>query len=261
MKKLTASIIFFYVAVSLFSIDIDAVKSLDDTEFPLTHNIVLKNGDVPELTLLPEVSGAERIRQHFSELQPEVTVEKLFRLSLEADESFSVNDVFLKLANIFGNPKTQMKYLYRSSRAKKIVPLIDEAYICNYQGTKMPPLTFSMSDIPGTFQYFQYVDEFSFTGMVMKISLDITEECLYVTLTNAESLNYWIIPLIPKESMYTDNFIFFIDNSLYLYSIAQLLRDVPFKKVGPYTIRPAGMIGKRMDVMTNWIKGELALAQ
>jgi hypothetical protein len=57
--------------------------------------------------------------------------------------------------------------------------------------------------------------------------------------------------------MYVNNFFFVEGKNLYLYSISQLKNDVAFKKIGPYIIRPAGMIGKRMNVMANWIKGEL----
>lgn len=260
MRKLTAGIIFFNVVTFLFALDFDTVKSMANSEFPLTHNIMVLQGDVPELALLPDISGAERIRKHFSELQPQVTVEKLYRIPLKNDTP-TAGDVFLRLANIFGDPRTQMKYLYRSYRAQKVVPLIDEAYICNERGQKMAPLTFRLSDIPGSFNYFQYADEFSFAGMVMKISLDITEQYIYVSLTNTESLKFGIIPLIPKESMYTNNFFFIDNNMLYLYSITQLLRDVPFKKVGPYNIYPDGMTGLRMDIMAEWVTTEFALAQ
>jgi hypothetical protein len=260
MKKLSVSIIFLYTTFFLFSLDFEAVKALDESEFPLTHNIVLRNGDEFELALLPEIPGAEKIRQTFHNIPSAISVEKLYKIPLGADFSGSVRDVFLKLANIFGNPETQTKYLYRSARAKKIVPLIGQAYICNVYGRKIDPLTFSFLDIPGTFDYYQYVDEFSFTPIVMKISLSITEQQLYVSITNAESLKYGIFPLIPKESMYTNNFMFIDNNILYVYSVTQLVRDINIEKIGPYTIRPAGMTGKRMDIIANWIKGELLLA-
>ncbi len=155
MKKLIAFIISLFLSVSLFSLDFDSVRFLDDSEFPITHTIEWKNGDKPELALLPEFSGTEQIRQHFLETRPEITVEKLYRIPLEINGRLTVQDLFLKLANIFGNPATQTKALYNSYLLKKEVPLITKAFICDAKGEELSPLRFSPSDIPGTYNYFQ----------------------------------------------------------------------------------------------------------
>ncbi len=256
MKKLIMGIIFLSFTVSLFSMEFDDLRSLKDSEFPVTHNIEWKSGDEPGLELLPELPGTEQIRQRFSHIRPEITVEKLYRISLGRDNSANISSVFLRLANVFGNPETLTTYLYESGRLKKEIPLIEEAYICNARGRKASPLRFGPSDIPGTFDYFQYLDENNFSGMVMKLSLDITEQYVYLTSENAESLRYGIFPLMPKESIFMDNFLFVDGSSLYMYSISYLEHDVSIKKIGPYTINLAGMFGKRMDVMAEWITGE-----
>lgn len=255
LKKLAVLFIFIYSSLSLFSLEIDSIRSLDDSQFPLIHNIEWKTGGEPELELLPEVPGAGQVRQRFSGFRPEITVERLYRIPLNSD--VNTREVFVTLANIFGNPETQTKYLYESFQRKKEVPLIEEAYICDHRGKKQPPLVFTPAGIPGTFQYFQYVDEINFSGVVMKVVLEITEQFFYVTSENTESLKYGIIPLLSKESIYTDNFVFIYRDTLYVYSITQLKNDVKIKKIGPYTIYPFGMFGKRMDVMANWIRGEL----
>jgi hypothetical protein len=255
MKCLTASAIFLFFAVSLFSLEINGINAMNDSDFPLSHNLEWKNDSEPELLL--DFPGVEQIKQRFFEIQPEIAVEKLYRIPLGINSSVNVREIFLKLANIFGNPETQTKYLYKSARRNDEVPLIDEAYICSFRGRKAAPLLFNQSDIPGRFNYFQYVDEINFSGMIMNISLNITDDFFYFTSTNTESLKFGIFPLISKESIFMDNFIFLEKNMLYVYSITQLKEDVKIKKIGPYTIRPAGMFGKRMDVMANWIRGEI----
>jgi hypothetical protein len=257
MKKLACYVMFFLLAVSLFSLEFDVIKSLDHSEFPLTHSIDVTKGDEQVLELLPaQLSRAEHILQRFSELQPVVTVEKLYRVPLGMSDSVNTRELFLKLANIFGNPETQTKYIY-DSRWLGEVPLIEEAYICNERGRKASPLSFSPSDIPGTFEYYQYADEAQFAGVVMKVSLDITDQYCRVTLENANSLKFGIFSLVPKESIYVENVFFVDDNVLYVYSIVHLKRDI-IRKLGTHTIKPVGMFNKRMDVMANWIAGELA---
>jgi hypothetical protein len=259
MKKMTAFIVSFLFAVSLFSLEVDVLKSFDVSEFPLTHNIEWKDGAKPELDLLPNVPGTERIQQRFSSIKPEITVEKLYKIPLGSNTSMNTQDVLVKLANIFGNPEAQTKYLYDSSNRNQRIPLIEEAYICNSRGKKLSPLTFVLSDIPGTFEYYQYVDEANFSGMVVNLSLNITDQYVYIISENVESLKLFIFPLIPKESIYMDNFMFVEDGNLYVYSITQLKEDIKIKQIGSMTIYPAGTFGKRMDVMGDWINGELAL--
>lgn len=258
MKKLAALIISLFLSASLFSLDFDSVKILDDSEFPLTRTIEWKNSDEPELTLLPEISGTAQIRQHFLETRPEITVEKLYRIPLETEGTLNTQDLFLKLANIFGNPETQTKSLYRSYLLKKEVPLIEKAFICNERGVKLSPLHFSLSDIPGTYNYFQYVDETNFAKVIMNISMNVTEEYYYISLTNTESLKYWIFPVIAKEHLFVENLFFVDNNALYLYSATQLKKDTTIKKIGPYNVNTARMIGNRMNIITGWVEGELA---
>jgi hypothetical protein len=92
--------------------------------------------------------------------------------------------------------------------------------------------------------------------MVVRVFLDITEDFFYVNIENAESMKFAIFPLIPKESIFVYNFLFVHNNMLYAYSFTQLLEDVKIKRVGPYIINPANMIGRRMDIMASWVRGE-----
>ncbi len=256
MKKPTAVMLFLFFAVSLFSLDVSAITSIEDAEFPLTHNIVWKDDVDPELELLPSLPGTEQIQQCFSELRPEIAVEKLYRVSLSPNAAGDVRSVFLRLANIFGNPETQTKYMY-DSHWRGEVPLIEEAYICNERGRKALPLQFGLADIPGTFEYFQYADEANFSGIIMKVSLDITERYVRVSLENVRNLRLGILSVLPKESIFVENFFFVEGNALYVYSISQLKKDISIKRIGPSTVKPAGMIRKRMDVMAGWVAGEL----
>jgi hypothetical protein len=259
MKKLTSVIIFIFLLCSLFSLEIETVRNVNDSEFPLTRVIEWKGGAEPELELVPMVPGTEQVKQRFSEIQPEITIEKLNKIPLRANDFVFAKNVFLKLANIFGNPETQTKYLYESFLHNESVPLIEEAYICNERGRKVSPLRFSSSDIPGNFDYYQYLDEANFSGMVMKLSMNITDQYFYVRSINIESLKYGIFPVIPKESFFMDNFLFLDDEILYVYTIIHLKKDIPIKNIGPYNIDLGGMFGMRMDIMFNWIKGEFLL--
>lgn len=248
---------FLFIITAGFSFSLD-LSSFDDAQFPLINNIEWKTGTVPDLTLLPDVPGSSLVVQRFRDFKPEITVERLYRIRVS--RALSQETVFLILAHIFGNPGTQTKYLYNSYQRKKDIPLIEEAYICNERGKKLGPLVFTRDDIPGTYRYYQYIDEANFSGIVMRVALDITDDYFYVKSENTESLRYGIFPLLSKESMRTDNFIFIIDDTLYVYSLTQLKEDVKIKKIGPYTIRPFGMFGNRMDVMADWVRGEFLLA-
>ena len=118
-----------FVNLSLFTVltlshltAVPLASLLDDPakELPLKATVRWEGeGELPPLTLLPDVPGALPIRQRFLAFQPEVTVEMFFQMDLPQGYLLDTPEdrrlLFTDIVNSFGKPETQVGYTYHSN--------------------------------------------------------------------------------------------------------------------------------------------------
>lgn len=244
------------VAVSIPALPLTHFTEIPDSEFPLRDTVRWEKESIPALTLLPDVPGADRIRERFFAYKPEITIQKLYRIDLSWEEELTSRELFTAVFNIFGSPETQVGYTYHSSTKDKDVVLFEESYVSDKRGRYKDGFFFTTDNLPETISYYQYVDEANFSGTVLKQQIEIGKDFFSFRSTNTERMWYTIIPVLKAEGTRSEMLMFTTDGVMYVYSVTQVEKEPVAKKIGLPLHLPS-MFGKRMDVMTAWLEDRL----
>jgi hypothetical protein len=256
-------IISFLISVVFLALAVPPVQAaplapfteMADEEYPIRDTVYWEKGSIPILNLLPDVPGAEGIRERFFAYRPEITVQKLYRIALPGS-TLSDKALFTEVVNILGSPKTQVGYTYHSATKDEDVVLFKESYISDSRGREKGGFAYTEATLPEKLSYYQYVDEANFSGTVLKQHIEVNGEYLSFRTTNTERMWYSIIPVLKAGGTRTEMLMFTVDDHLYVYSLTQVEEEPGAKKIGVPLHLPT-MFGKRMDVMALWLEDRL----
>ena len=251
-------ILIFCIYISLVSVSVPALPltrftEIPDSEFPLRDTVRWEKELIPVLTLLPDVLGADKIRERFSAYKPELTIQKLYRINSLSDQELTNRELFTVVSNILGAPETQVGYTYHSPTKDKDVVLFEESYVSDKRSRHKDGFSFTTVTLPETISYYQYVDEANFSGTVLKQYIEISKDFLSFRSTNTERMWYTIIPVLKAEGTRSEMLVFITGGVMYVYSVTQVEKESAAKKFGLPLHLPS-MFGKRMDV---WLEDRL----
>lgn len=249
------SLCMFLIAHSAFSLPLQAYRDLPDSELPIRETVDWEDDrPAPDLSLLPNVPGARQLESRFLEYRPEVTVQKIYRISL--GEEMAQEKLFAAIINILGRPESQVGYTYHSATRDEDVVLFEESYISNKKGKKAEGFSVEPDNLPNSLSYYQFVDEANFSGTVLRQRIEKGEGYLSFRSENTERMWYAIIPVLKAGGVINDMLIFPDGDTLYVYSTTQVEKVPAAKKIGLPLHLPS-MFGKRMDVMAQWMEEQL----
>ncbi|ADK83323.1 DUF6675 family protein [Sediminispirochaeta smaragdinae] len=249
-------ILFLAMGTPLFAVPFSLLSDHPDGDYPLHDTIRWEEGEIPILTLLPDVPGADALRERFFDYRPEVTVQKLYRIKLPAQLDLSDRELFTAVVNVLGTPETQVGYTYHSSRRDEDVVLFEETYISDKKGKRKDSFSYTPEDVPQSISYYQYVDEANFSGTVLKEEIEVGDDFLSFRSTNIERMWYAIVPVLKAGGTRSEMLMFTADGYLYVYSASQVEEEPGARKLG-VPIHLPSMFGKRMDVMATWVEDQL----
>ncbi len=253
---LMAGVLFAVTVLPASAVPLAPFTEMADEEYPIRDTVYWEKGSIPVLTLLPDVPGADALRERFFAYRPEITVQKLYRLALPGSSPLSDKALFTEVVNILGSPKSQVGYTYHSATKDEDVVLFKESYISDSRGREKGGFSFTEATLPEKLSYYQYVNEANFSGTVLKQHIEVSEEYLSFRSTNTERMWYSIIPVLKSEGTRTEMLMFTVDGYLYVYSMTQVEEEPGAKKIGLPLHLPS-MFGKRMDVMAIWLEDRL----
>jgi len=230
-------------------------------EYPLSNTVTMEDSEVFRLLLLPDSPASAGIIQRFTNYQPEITVERLYRIDLPVKYSDNTPEIqhllFTDIINILGKPETQVGYTYHSSRKDDDVALFEELYISNKKGKQIPGFVFSIDTLPKDFSYYQYVDEANFPGTVFEQNILVADNFLNYQSTNITTVRLFIFPIVKKKGTRNEVLFFISRNYLYIYNCTQLLKEPVLNSIG-FSVNMPSMFRKRMDVMAEWLEDEIS---
>jgi len=230
-------------------------------EFPLEKTIRWDDDSVPELTLLPEVPGAEIIRDRFLDYEPDVTVQRLYRLPLaervDTRTPMGRRELFSAIVNALGSPGRQVEYEYHSATRDEYINLFEESYISDEDGEEVAGFQYEPGDLPSKIEYYQYVDEANFSGTVLRQMIRVGDDYLTFHSSNTERMWVKIIPVLKPDGSRNEVLMFTHDEVLYVYNTTQIAKEPLAKKIG-LPIHLPSMFRKRMDVMAEWLTEEIS---
>ncbi|MCK5198357.1 MAG: hypothetical protein KAR21_08405, partial [Spirochaetales bacterium] len=248
MKYFTIIMLLFSLSAGLAAESPADLGNRPDDDFPLSKTIYRDGDSTPELTLLPDVPGAEVIRERFLSYKPEITIQRIYRIKLSelfsgdtADQRVSL---FTEIVNIFGKPETQVGYTYHSATRDKDIVLFEESYISDKRGKQISGFSYTPNTLPGKIDYYQYIDEANFAGSVFDQKIIVEDDFLRYQSTNIKSLKFFIIPVLKKEGTRNDILFFSSGEYLYIYNCAQVLKEPAVKNLG-FPIHIPSMFRKR----------------
>lgn len=237
-----------------FAVPFSDLAEKPDSEYPLSDTIRWEDGMIPILNLLPDVPGADIIRTRFLNYQPEVTVQRLYRMPLTEQKR---RELFTAIVNAFGNPVDQDKYTYHSETRDKDINLFEDSYISDKDGDRKESFSYSSYNLPEKIEYYQFVDEANFSGTVLKQTIRVNDEYLTFHSTNTERMWVSIIPIMKARGSRNELLAFVDSGYLYIYNSSQIAKVPAAKRLG-LPIHLPSMFRKRMDVMIAWLSDEIS---
>ena len=256
MKYFTVIMLLFSLSISLTAEPLTNLNNRPDDDYPLRKTIYWDEDSIPELTLLPDIPGAEVIKEGFLSYKPEITIQRIYRIKLSGDTAEQRASLFTEIVNILGKPETQVGYTYHSATRDKDIVLFEESYISDKRGKQISGFSYTPDTLPEKIDYFQYIDEANFAGSVFEQKIIVNEDFLRYQSTNIKTLKYFIIPVLKKGGTRNDILFFSSGQYLYIYNCAQVLKEPAVKNLG-FPIHIPSMFKKRMDIMAEWLEDYL----
>jgi len=273
MKYKLVSFTLLMCVVLQFSVSAVPLSSiLDKHELPASETIEWTNDEkLPILNLLPDANGAGQVRESFFTYRPEITVQRLYRMEIDALKKLESDEVLLHLVNILCDTDSQTGYKYRSSRRDKRIELIEESYRVDNDDNKTDDLHFGslaeagvekIQKVPAdqplaSIEFRQYIKEANFRGAIFEQVIYIGKDWIRFTSTNEERLWVKIFPLMKAKGFRNEFFLFKEEGNWYVYGSSQIESMPTLNQLFGEPVHLPSMYRKRMDVYKAWMRDQL----
>ncbi len=199
--------------------------TVKEKEVLIDQDVVFRYGKERKgLYYLPDISMAKKIEDRFNKLEPDVTVEAIFRIPYPED-LLEGQDRDIILYNIVREVSKISGVKYYSKRKEKYRILFDDVYAVNEKKKRIDdPVIFS--NIPEYDSFPIHMKEVNLGRDYYIAEYSYDSRNMLFTLTNTSNMSF-ILNVVKKENMQIDLLLIPLDNEILIYGYCGVKLENP----------------------------------
>ena len=247
MKQLSMIvIIFLFSSVCLF-----AERPL---EWEGWHYISKEKSTTKELSLslLPDFEGRDEVIQSLIVNAPEMSLEMLYEMPLPDTGG---EEMFLFLFNHLNSFSSMEGIEYYSANKDRMTLYLEKCFLVKKKGKKTPIENPVFSQLPDEIDYVIYQKDTTFGSNWYSVTTKVSEDALWLSMTNIGSMKYFFIPIMGKGDIKIDIIIIPDGDTIKLYTLSQLKKAVS-NVLGKKIYLP-GVFDHRVSAIQGWFAHQI----
>jgi len=244
---------YFFLTIILFSTSIllFAVKPPEGEgwNYYEKEKVVISGSS---LTLLPNFMNRNEVLESVVNNNPNECLEMLYTMPLpEEDEN-----LYLFLFNKLTNFHLMEGVNYFSSSKGGMIRYLEKSFIVSKKGSKKPIEDTIYNSLPTDTSFFIYQKDSTFGSNWYKVTINVYEDAIWLSMTNINRMWYYVLPLIPSGGLKIDMIIVPKKDKLYYYTLSQLPKYKQ-RVIFGMGINLAGAFDHRVSALQGWFARQI----